>query len=188
MAKQLPPGWRVDKAERVFESPFVNVRQEALVDPTGRSHDWFIAEHHDIVAVFCVTADNRIVVNRQFKFGIKDWVIEPPAGFVDPGETPAAAAVRELKEETGYVADKVELLLTLAASPTSQDNRAHLFYTEGAKDGGELALEDCEVIEHLLLAPEELRRMLERGAVNTVLSVAAFREGLERLDRGRKNL
>ncbi len=56
----------------------------------------------DAIALIAITEDGRLVLNREFRYPLNAWCIELPAGLVDEGETPSQAAVRELKEETGY--------------------------------------------------------------------------------------
>lgn len=182
MPDAFPPGWRVLSQERVFTSPWVSVRCEDLVDPQGKHHPWYVTEHPDFVAIFCVTTEGKIVLNRQFKFGCKTWVVEPSAGYIEPGETPAAAAARELEEETGYVAPMIEHLGTCIVSPTSQDNRVHIFCAYGATPTGTVRREPSEIIEQLVLTPQEVRTLLDEGRVHTIASVAVLEMGLRWLE------
>ncbi len=182
MPDVFPAGWQVLSTKQVFSSPWVSIRCEDLVDPQGKHHPWYVTEHPDFVAIFCVTVEGKIVLNRQFKFGCKAWVIEPSAGYVEPGEAPAAAAVRELEEETGYLAASWEHHRTLIVSPTSQENRAHIFFASDATPTGTVRRESSEVIEQLVLTPQEVRTMLDRGEVNTVASVAVIEMGLRWLE------
>jgi len=182
MAEQFPDGWKVQGGEMVFDCPYIKIRKEGIVGPDGGVHDWYVSSRGDFVLVFCLTADRKVVVNRQFKFGVKGWVVEPPAGYVDPGETPEAAARRELKEETGYEAELLESLGDFAVSPTSSTDRMYAFFAAGARLAQEPEHEACEVIERLLVSPEELRRMIDSREVNTVASLAVFEMGLRRLE------
>ncbi len=182
MATPFPEGWQKLSEKQVFNSRWVSIRCEDLVDPKGVHHEWYVTEHPDFVAVFCVTVEGKIVLNRQFKFGCKTWVIEPSAGYVEPGENPALAAARELEEETGYIATSWEHYRTLVVSPTTQDNRVHVFFASGATPTGTVHREPSEVIEQLVLTPQEVRAMLDRGEVNTIASVAVIEMGLRWLE------
>jgi 8-oxo-dGTP pyrophosphatase MutT (NUDIX family) len=183
MVTPFPEGWQKLSEQQVFSSHWVSIRCEDLVDAKGVHHDWYVTEHPDFVSVFCVTEDGKIVLNRQFKFGCKTWVIEPCAGYVDPGETPLAAAMRELEEETGYVAAFWQHAATLIVSPTSQENRVHIFFATGATQTGTVHREPSEIIEQLVLTPAEVGVLLEHGQANTIASVAVIEMGLRWLDK-----
>ena len=186
MSDPLPNGWQLESQSSVFESRYVSVRKDVLRRPDGSVHDWYVMEEPDIVVVFCVTTDGQIVLNRQYKFGAKEWVIEPWAGFVDPGEEPRAAALRELEEETGYIPTQIVLLQETLLSPSSQDNRVFLYYADGAQPIGTLRREASEIIELLILTPTAARDLVETGTVRPVLSLATIFFGLERLARETK--
>lgn len=185
MDTDLPEGWSLAGTERAYDTRWVKVRKDALRDPAGKIHDWYVVERDDAAVVFCVTADGKILVNRQFKFGARAWVVEPPAGYVDPGETPEQAARRELEEETGYVCGEVTPLVPVPQimSPTGERSRIFLFYADGATPTGRVHREEGEVIETSAVTPEELDRMLTDGTVNTMVSTAVFALGLARLRR-----
>ena len=67
-------------------------------------------KHNGASAVIALTKDNKVVMEKQFRYPFKDVLTEVPAGKIDSGEEPLVAAKRELKEETGYTADKWEFL------------------------------------------------------------------------------
>jgi ADP-ribose pyrophosphatase len=71
--------------------------------------DFVVIASADWCNVIAVTPDGKLVLVRQFRFGIEEFSLEIPGGIIDPGETPVAAAVRELREETGYVGTSARL-------------------------------------------------------------------------------
>ena len=93
-----------------------------------------------------VTPDGRIVLVRQFRFGIDDFSLEIPGGVVEPGEDPVAAGTRELREETGFGGPRARLLASVHPNPAIQRNRCHLVLVEGVECGESLDWDEDEEI------------------------------------------
>ncbi len=118
--------------------------------------------------------------SRQYRYAAEGYLYEIPAGRLDPGESPADCATRELREETGYRAERVELLFTMFTTPGFTDEKIHLFLARGLTLG-ETAREADEFME---LVPTRMSRalsMVERGEIQdaktslALLFVAGFR-------------
>ena len=127
-------------------------------------------------------ADPELVLIRQYRYAAEGYLYEIPAGRLDPGETPADCARRELLEETGYRAEQVESLFTMFTTPGFTDEKIHLFLATGL-EAGEHRREADEFLE---LVPTRLSRalsMIERGEIQdaktalALLYTAGFRLG-----------
>ena len=94
---------RTDQSYRIF-----SIRTDTTLSPrTGAEHDFYVIESRDWVNVIPITADQQVVMVKQYRHGSRQVTLEIPGGLVDPGDTPEKAASRELLEETGYQADSV---------------------------------------------------------------------------------
>ena len=113
--------------------------------------------------VVALDDEGRVVLVRQYKHGCGQIVTECPAGYIAAGEEPLAAAARELREETGYVAARWQALGALWASPATQQHRMHLFLCRGLRLAGEQALDPAEDIEVLHLPFAEALAALRRN-------------------------
>jgi ADP-ribose pyrophosphatase len=127
-------------------------------------------------------ADPELVLIRQYRYAADGYLYEIPAGRLDAGETPEACARRELLEETGYRAARVEPLFTMFTTPGFTDERIHLFLATGLEAGAA----QREADEFLELVPTRLSRalsMIERGEIQdaktalALLYTAGFRLG-----------
>lgn len=118
-------------------SGFSTVRVERVRTPDGGEMDREVVAHDDAVAVVAVTADGEVLLLRQYRQAVRDYVLEVPAGKLDiEGESPRAAAARELAEETGYHAETLEHLVTFENSAGWTDERTHVYLATGVRHDG----------------------------------------------------
>ena len=114
----------------------------------------------------CVaTVDGRLAMVRQFRYSVGDWQLELPAGGIEAGETPAQAAARELREETGLTAGSLVDMGMVYPSVGSTDEECHIFATccEGAPHMRRL--DRGEQTELVLLRREEVEYMMDEGTL-----------------------
>jgi ADP-ribose pyrophosphatase len=134
--------------------------------PDGREADYEIKDEPQIVTILCLTSAQQVVLVRQFRPGPGEILMEMPGGVVDPGEEPAAAAARELLEETGY-AGEVHAVGTVLCDAYSTMLR-HVYAVTGARRVSGLNLDANEFIEPLELPLAEFRSHLRRGRLTDV--------------------
>ena len=144
---------------------FLTIEDHTVGLPDGRIIEgwpWLIMP--DYVNVIAETPGGEFVCFRQTKYAIgEETSLAPVGGFVEPGESPADAARRELLEETGHVADEWISLGAFVADGNRGGGTAHLFLARGARKTAEPVSDDLEEQEILLLSRGELERALESG-------------------------
>ncbi len=167
--------WRRLEAKRIRDCR-VFALDEVLLEPPGggRARDFYVVEAPDWINVVPLTADGRVVMIRQYRVGADDVTLEIPGGMCDPGESPAAAALRELREETGYVADDLVPLGWVHPNPAIQGNRCHSFLARGARRAGDPAPDAGEAFEVVTYRLDEVPALIAGGAITHALVVAAF--------------
>ena len=126
------------------------------------------------VNVVPVTAEGRVVLIRQYRHGIRDVTVEIPGGMIDAGESPEAAAARELQEETGYTAESLRLLARVLPNPAIQNNWCYLFAADGCRRTGQPRPDPFEVIEVQERPLEEVPAMIHSGEICHCMVIAAF--------------
>ena len=127
------------------------------IDADGNTHSRQIIHHPGAVVLLPLLDDGRVVLIRNYRIAANQRLVSP-AGTLDPGEEPLQAAGRELAEETGYHARRLELLSTIYSSPGILDERMHLFLATGLT-AGPTDLQGGEDIQPLVVAwPKAWRR------------------------------
>jgi 8-oxo-dGTP pyrophosphatase MutT (NUDIX family) len=166
----------VRESERTLISTrILDLRSERFRHPVrGSERDFVVIHAPDWVNVVAVTTDKRIVLVRQFRFGIDALSLEIPGGVIEEGEDPVAAGIRELSEETGYGGGSVRLLGSVNPNPAIQDNRCHFVLVEDAVPTDPTKWDDDEEIQVSTAPIAEALALARSGGITHALSVAAL--------------
>lgn len=127
-------GFRRIGEEEIFSGPVFSVAQGRFADPEGEIFERVVVHHPGAVAVVPVDAEGVATLVRQLRAAVWQDVLEVPAGTCDvDGEPPEATARRELAEEAGLVAERLELLADVYNSPGVSDQRTRIFLATGLR-------------------------------------------------------
>jgi ADP-ribose pyrophosphatase len=148
----------------LFQGIRFRVERAVQTTPDGSRHVREVVRHPGAVVILPLLDDGRVCFVRNYRVAVEQTLIELPAGTLEPDEAPATTALRELAEETGYRAARMEHLLTFCMSPGILDEQMHLFLAEGLQPGP-MALEAGEDIQPLLCTWEEALEMARRGEI-----------------------
>lgn len=167
--------WRVKRTEPVADCRVFDVRREDCEHPeNGREAGFFVLSAPDWINVMAVTPDEEFVLVRQYRHGTKRFTLEVPGGMVDPGETPLAAAKRELLEESGYAADEWVPIGAVEPNPAILDNRCHTFLAVDARKVAEPSPDGNEEFELELRPVGDIPGLVRDGTIRHALVVCAF--------------
>ena len=145
----------------LYKGKILSLRRDDALLPDGRPCVREIVEHCPGAAVLYV-ADGKISFVRQFRYAYGKVITEIPAGKVEPGEQPLAAALRELKEEAGVVPDEIEPIQVVYPSTGYTDEEIHVFLARGGKTGNSNP-DDGEFLSLERIDEDKAKQMLISG-------------------------
>ena len=157
----------------IFDGRILHVYDDAVSLPDGRSASRELIRHVGAVCVIPVTDDEKVVVERQFRYPVGRVLTEIPAGKLDSKqEDREAAARRELREETGYVADELIDLGIFYPAAAYSDEAITMYLARGLHPGAR-ELDDGEYLNVELVPLEELARQVLAGEIPDIKTQAA---------------
>lgn len=148
------------KSERIFEGKVLNLRVDTIELPNKKYSKREIIEHSGGVTVVAITDQNEIVLVKQYRKAIEDFLLELPAGKLEYGENPLECGKRELKEETGYTSDNFELLCETYSSPGYSTEKIYIYLAQDLKEG-ESELDEGEYLEVEKIDIKQVIKMIE---------------------------
>lgn len=174
-------------SNRIHTGKIIKLDSDRLRYPDGSEAEVDIVRHPGASAIVPFLSDPegedpQILLLRQYRYAADGYLYEIPAGRLDPGETPADCAARELKEETGCTAKQMEPLITMVTTPGFTDERIHLFMATELTHG-EAAREADEFADVIVMRLSEALELIQRGEIvdgKTALAIlyaAGFKTG-----------
>lgn len=152
------------KSEKIFEGKIINLRVDTVELENQKYAKREIVEHKSAAAILAINDHNQMLLVRQYRKAIEEYLYEVPAGILNIAEEPQDGALRELEEETGYVAGKIDLIYEFYTSPGFSNEKVFLFKAENLVFTSTKFDED-ECIETIAVTKEEAKKMLETGKI-----------------------
>jgi ADP-ribose pyrophosphatase len=174
------PPFGVARSERIYQSPWCGLRRDIVRLANGAEREYHVFEIGEAVAVVPVLADGRVVMIGQYRYphGKTHWEI--PAGRLHEGEAPALAAERELLEETGHRAERLEALPGFYPTNGISAHYAHAFVAHGCVPAGEAQPDDTEQIVVKAFTRAEVERLLDAGRIADAFAAISLMYWLRR--------
>lgn len=164
------------KSERIYTGKIINIRVDTVELPYKKYSKREIVEHPGAVGIMPITPDRNIILVKQFRKPVEEVLLEIPAGLIEHGEESNQCAVRELKEETGYTANKLKKLFEYYSTPGFSDEKIHIYLAEEVVEG--IACPDeNEYIEIVKMPVNEALKKVRMGEIKdakTVMAVLAY--------------
>ncbi len=179
--------WEALKVEHIVQDEWIDFRRVRYRLPDGSEFEpYYNYSRRNFVIIVARDEEGNYICVRQYRHGIGEVTTEFSAGGIErsddkeygsqgeAAEDTLLAAKRELKEETGYVSDEWQHLLTIPANPTIADNYAHIYLADHCRRVSGQELDDTEFLNALLLTKEELDRLIEENKFQQPTHLLAY--------------
>lgn len=191
---------RIKELVTLSQSKFLNFFEASYFNRDGKVKKWFLASRKtesqmrnqffegiedqvDAVLIHAIHEETgKLVLIRQYRVPLNDYIYEMPAGLIDEGESYQTAAIRELREETGLVLTEIEASkssMKAYLSPGMTDESVSLVYCKCKGELSKLYMETDEDIEPLLISKEEARDILSSGEKIDIKAFMALKAYVE---------
>ena len=159
--------------QEIFAGKILNMFVDTVMLPNGKTATREFVTHPGAVAIVPILPDGKMVFVRQYRYPVKKILYELPAGKLDSGEAPEHCALRELKEETGYMAKSLEKLTSIVTVPAFCDEVIHIF------KASDLVLEEQqpdedEFVESVVFDRHEVKQMIKDGSICDAKTLAGL--------------
>ena len=172
---KLQPWQVIDSRQILAVEPWFSIAVQEIRLPNGTVID----DYHQIVfpeyvILFAQTLDGKVIVEQSYKHGVGKVTLTLPAGALEDGEDPLAAAQRELLEETGYRSSEWRSLGAFYNHGSYGCGRGYLFIAQNAHKVAEPASGDLEEMEIILMEPQDMANAIQKGDVELMGTMATF--------------
>jgi len=164
----------MSKSKHVFTGKVLTLNIDTVTLPNGFTVDLEIVRHPGAAAVVPLKDNGTVVLIKQFRHAAGGFIYEIPAGKLHPGEDPMHCAARELEEEIGYVAGRLELLTSILTAPGFTDEVIHIYKATGLTAGRQ-QLDRDEILEVLEISLEEAIKMIKAGTIRDAKTIVGLR-------------
>lgn len=166
--------WEKISSESVHQDRWISLRADECKLPNGKViSPYYVLEEKDWVHIIAINGNDEVLGIEQYRYAGDTVCTEIPAGCIEENESPLQAAQRELKEETGFEADRWDHVISPFANPARQTNRIHVFKARGLVDTGIKDLDENEEIEHFFISISELKKKIYSGEFSQALQIAS---------------
>lgn len=160
-------------SETIYQGKILNLRVDTVRLPNGKESKREVVEYNGAVAIVALTAENDVVLVRQYRYPAQREFLEIPAGKLEPGESPLACAQRELMEETGASSEKWRELCSFYSTPGFSTELMHIFLARDV-NFTEQRLDEDEFVEVKRVSLPTAWQMIKDGKIYDAKSIAGI--------------
>lgn|ERR1700722_5780228 len=178
--------WKILKTDVALDNKWCTVHKHMVELPSGKIiDDYFVGIRPEVVLIFPITADGKVIMVRQYKHGAKEILLEFPGGVFDPTDgSVKTAALRELREETGYSSSSIEQLGVVYDNPTKDTNQIFFFLARNVEKLHDTAFDQTEDIETIEVPLDEIPEMIKAAKIRVSGSIAIYYLAMAVLNSG----
>ncbi len=165
--------WKVTSSKVVYKNPWMSIREDTVVTPTGKNGIYGLLESSDSVMIAVLNEKDELFMIRTFSYPVASWNWELPGGQSD-GEATATASKRELEEETGILANVWDKLGETRVCNGFMTERMATYAARDLSFSGEKEISDEQIDGSRFFSMNEVDAMIERGEINDGQSITGI--------------
>ena len=166
--------YKLIKSEVVHRGVVFDLQVDEIEFPTGNRAIREVALHLGGAVIVALTDDYKVLFVNQFRYPFQKYTLELPAGKLNLGEDPESCAVRELEEETGYIAKKMTKLGVIVTTPGFCTEVLHVYLAEELEHGKQTLEEGEQGLEIKSFTIKEIDKLIAEGAINDAKTISGI--------------
>ncbi len=164
---------KINKSTQIYSGKLFSFVTEDVTLPNGVRSEFAMVRHPGSTAIVPMLDDNTIVMTLQYRHPIREYILEIPAGTMEPGESPINCAKRELEEETGFAASKFVELGQTHILPAYSDEKIYIYLARDLT-ASQQNLDPDEII-HIVEHPfDEIMQLIDKGSITDALTIMSI--------------
>jgi len=164
---------QIHQVHQHYQGKLFSFVSEDVTLPNGSRTELAMVRHPGSTAVVPLFDDNTVLMERQYRHAVQAYLLEIPAGTMEPGELPQACAARELEEETGYAAEEFVELSQVLILPSYSDEKIFVYLARGLKPSNQ-NLDKDEIIEVVKYPFDKALDMIGDGHISDALTILSL--------------
>ena len=167
--------WKLTKSKSLVDTPWLKINDNNYLLPDGKKVEhYYQLVRKNYVLVLVQNDQGQILVEKQYRWGVDDFVLEIPAGFINDQENPVDAAIREVKEETGYLLKDVELVGEIYPQPAFCTMHAFIVTAKATGLTTSTPEPDEEQIQFTFFDLDRIKRDIKDGRIKDMGFISAL--------------
>jgi ADP-ribose pyrophosphatase len=182
MKRHGPYGWKIISHKKVYSNEYLEIFEDQL-SINGVNKIYIRGNRKDYATIVPFISDNEIMIIKSYRHLVDSIQIELPSGYMESGETNKDSALRELKEETGYIAREIEMIGEYTLDYSMFNQRGYVFVAYDLSKKSEQSLGLMEKIEVDILSIDKIKQLLREGKILNAASIVALCKALDYHER-----
>jgi ADP-ribose pyrophosphatase len=176
--KNSPPNWRLKASKEVYSNYYMTLYEDKL-DLDGKEKVYLRGKRRDYSTIVPFVSQNEILMIKSYRHLVDSVQIEVPSGYIEPGESPEQAALRELEEETGFKAKRIVLVGSYTLDYSMFEQTGNVFAAYDLAREGKTNFGRMEKIESSIKPIKEIEELLFNGTILNAASIVALYRALD---------